>query len=71
MSGSGSGSQSRPQSLAIGAALLMVLSALGAFALPLLGWPGWIAALAAAAALIPLSLLFCEPGAACRRHPAA
>ncbi len=58
MSGNGSGTSSGPQSLAIGAAVLMVLSALGAFLLPALGWPAWIAAVAAFAALIPLSLLF-------------
>jgi twitching motility protein PilJ len=58
MSGNGSGTSSGPQSLAIGAAALMVLSALGAMLLPALGWPAWIAAVAAFAALIPLSLLF-------------
>jgi twitching motility protein PilJ len=49
---------SRPQFLAAGAALLMVLAALGPFALPALGLPVWIAAIAALAALIPLGLLF-------------
>jgi twitching motility protein PilJ len=58
MSAYGSGSISRPQVLAIGAAVLVVLAALSAIALSVLGWPGWIAALAAFAALLPLGLLY-------------
>jgi twitching motility protein PilJ len=50
-------SASRAQTLAIIAAVLIIAAAAGSVVLPLLHLPAWLAALAAAAALIPLGLL--------------
>ena len=58
MSGAGSTSANRAQMLAIAAAALMLVAIVGVIALPLQHLPAWIAALPAAAALLPLGLLF-------------
>jgi len=58
MSGPAATSPTRAQTLAITIAALVVVAAIACAVLPLLHLPGWIAAVPALAALIPLALLF-------------
>ncbi|MGA8708289.1 MAG: methyl-accepting chemotaxis protein, partial [Steroidobacteraceae bacterium] len=58
MSGPGTSSPTRAQTLAISIAALIVVAAIACAVLPLLHLPGWIAAVPALAALLPLALLF-------------
>ena len=58
MSSPGTTSPTRAQTLAISIAALIVVAAIACAMLPLLHLPGWIAAVPALAALLPLALLF-------------